>query len=271
MKISVIIPTYNRETTIERAIESVLNQTQSVDEIIVIDDGSTDNTQERLKKYDQIKILKTQNQGVSAARNLGITKASSEWLALLDSDDEWLPHKIESQKEFISKNPQAVCVHGDEVWIRNGKQINQMKKHKKGGGDQFIPSLALCLISPSCVLLSKQVVIELGGFREDFVVCEDYDLWLKLTSRYLVGFIDRPLIKKYGGHQDQLSHKYFAMDYYRVKSIAWILENRELTPEKRSAAQEMLLKKCFILIKGYKKHNHQDKLREIEKLKNHFS
>jgi len=262
--ISVIIPVFNREETIKRALESVFNQTYKDFEVIIIDDGSTDKTLSLAKEFP-VEIITQNNHGVSHARNRGIEKARGEYIALLDSDDEWLPKKLELQ---IAK--QSICCHTEEIWIRDGVRVNQMKKHKKGGGDQFIPSLGLCLISPSSVLLKREVFDEIGMFREDYPVCEDYDLWLKLTSLYEIDFIDTPLIKKYGGHEDQLSRKFFAMDYWRIKSIDWILQNRKLSSQQREACLKVLAKKTRVLLNGYQKHQNMDNFSEIQSIRSTY-
>lgn len=270
--VSVIIPTYNRASVLKRAINSVLNQTYKNIELIIIDDGSTDETQELLDQLN-LESIKTTNGGVSKARNLGIQQAQGKWLAFLDSDDEWLPEKLEKQIAFSNANPNINIIHGEEIWIRNGVRVNPKHKHKKGGGDQFLPSLKLCAISPSTVMLKKSIFNEHILFREDFPCCEDYDLWLRLTSVMNVGFIDEFLIKKYGGHEDQLSQKYKAMDYWRVKSIDWIFKNRDLSTERKNAALEELFKKSKVLLKGYEKHdNTGEHYREIKYImENYFS
>ncbi len=268
---SVIIPTFNRSHTLSRAINSVLNQKYKNFELIVIDDGSTDDTWDVLAKYPDIKILKQKNYGVSHARNRGINVAKGEWIAFLDSDDEWLPQKLELQAKYIMNNPEINWVHGEEIWIRNGVRVNQMKKHKKGGGDQFLASLKLCAISPSTVVIKKTLLSDMGNFREDYLVCEDYDLWLKISSVYPIGFIQEPIIKKYGGHGDQLSAKYFAMDYFRVKSLAWIFKNRSLSDLYKEELIKVFSKKCKILIKGYQKHGNNEKAKEVTELFNSLS
>lgn len=267
---SVLIPSFNRAAYLERAIESVINQKFDAWELIVVDDGSTDHTQALLEGYlnhPKIKTTKTSNQGVSKARNVAASFARGEWLAFLDSDDEWLPRKLLAQWEHIQSDPDVKLVHSEEIWIRNGVRINQKKKYKKNGGDQFEPSLGLCAISPSTAAIRKDVFEELGGFREDFPVCEDYDLWLKFTSLYPVGLVDEPLIKKYGGHGDQLSFKYQAMDHWRVKSMGWILENRNLSASKKEALLTVLKKKLEILIQGHEKRGNIELMRELAKMK----
>ncbi len=255
--VSVIIPTYNRASVVQKAIHSVFNQSFENWELILVDDGSTDNTRELLQPYtnhSKVKLLKTENKGVSAARNLGVEKACGKWIAFLDSDDQWFPEKLEKQMAESRRNPEFSIIHGDEMWIRQGVRVNPMKKHQKKGGDLFDQALKLCCISPSTVLIKKNLFDKVGGFREDFPVCEDYDLWLRITSRYPVGYIDDFLVKKYGGHRDQLSGKYKAMDYWRVLSLSHCLSSIPLDPKKQRLAKTELHQKGNILLKGYRKH-----------------
>ncbi len=257
--ISVIIPSYNRANTLPRAIESVLEQTDSHFELIIVDDASTDDTKKikdfyksnhRITFYENSK-----NMGVSYSRNQGVLLAKGDFLAFLDSDDSWYPNKLKLQREYFINHPQCPLVHCEETWIRNGRQVNPKKIHQKSGGNIFEKSLRLCLISPSSVMLKRSVLKDFGGWNENFIVCEDYDLWLKITSQYSVGFLETPLVMKYGGHEDQLSRKYFAMDYWRIKSINALLENFELTVEQRAEALYVLKEKSSILINGFRKHN----------------
>ena len=148
--ISVVIPTYNRAQMLERAISSVYKQTLAPAEIIVVDDGSQDSTQEMiLQKYPQVNYVKQDRKGVSIARNAGIKIAQGVWVALLDSDDEWMPRKLEEQADMAKQEPTISLIHCDETWFRNGKHVNQKKYHKKSGGQLFSVSLLRCMISPS--------------------------------------------------------------------------------------------------------------------------
>ena len=191
--ISVVIPTYNRNHTLKRAIDSVLRQTYKNFELIVVDDGSTDKTVESLSCYkEKIHLIKLgKNHGVSLARNVGIHASKGEYVCFLDSDDEWLEDKLQRQVNLLSQKKYNL-IHGEEIWIRNGKRVNQKKIHQKYGGWIFEKCLPRCLISPSAAMANKKVLLELGGFDEEFPVCEDYDLWAKITSRYEVGFIEGP-------------------------------------------------------------------------------
>ncbi len=259
--ISVIIPTFNRAPVLLRAVESVLNQTYRNVELIIVDDGSTDDTEKVLEPYRLAGSLlyhKTENAGVAASRNKGAAIASGKWLSFLDSDDEWLEEKLAEQMEFLRQNPSITIVYTDEIWIRNDVQVNKKNHHQKKGGRIFSDCIKQCLIAPSSVLLSKNLFEKMKGFDESFVVCEDYDLWLKISSQYEIGFLEQSLIKKYGGHSDQLSTKFFAMDSWRIKSMQSLLKNTALSADDKSAVIETIKTKGQILLNGYRKHgNHQ--------------
>lgn len=260
---SVIIPTYNREAVLARAIESVLSQSFQNFELIVVDDGSTDGTTELLKQYPRINYIKTTNQGVSAARNRGISMATGEWICFLDSDDEWLPKKLQLQADYILSYPNIKLIHGEEIWIRNGMRVNPKKKHQKSGGDQFFAGLKLCIISPSTVCLHRELLNEFGGFNCDYTVCEDYELWLRITAKYPIGFIETPIIKKYGGHEDQLSRKYVAMDYFRVRAMVELANTYKLKADQLKALKQEVLFKSEILLKGHVKHGQLEHLKKV--------
>ena len=265
MNISVIIPTYNRKETLKRAIQSVLIQSYTPYEIIVIDDGSDDGTKEWLKdNYPNVKYIYQMNSGVSSARNKGIKFARGDWIALLDSDDEWLPSKLKDQANEIESNPAAKFLHTNEIWIRNGVRVNQMKKHKKYGGYIFEKCLDMCRISPSSVLIKKDIFDEIGMFDETLKVCEDYDLWLRFASKYPVHFLDQPLIKKYGGHSDQLSKVDDGIESYRIRSLKKIMNSGILNKKQKTITKDVLVKKMYIYAKGLEKRN---KIRELNDTK----
>ncbi len=266
MKISVIIPTFNRAGLLKRALQSVLKQSLPVDEIIVVDDGSEDGTAELVRKsFPQIQYLCQPNHGVSAARNAGIRKAKSDWIALLDSDDEWLPRKIEKQVEALQSIPSFRLCHTDEIWIRNGRRVNPMKKHRKYGGDIFEHCLPLCVISPSSVMIHKSIFKKYGTFDEQLPVCEDYDMWLRICAFEPVLFLNEKLIIKYGGHDDQLSHTFWGMDRFRIQALEKIIAHPQLTEEKKRIATAMLRRKLEIYINGAEKRNKKDEAARYRK------
>jgi glycosyltransferase involved in cell wall biosynthesis len=274
--ISVIIPVYNRCNLIDRAIKSVLEQTRRPDEIIVIDDGSTDGTDKIIiNSYPDIILLKQKNRGVSCARNNGIKNAKGTWITLLDSDDEWLPEKLEKQLMTLQDNSSSQICHTDEIWIRNGVRVNPMKKHRKYGGNIYKYCLPLCVISPSSVMIHKDIFKDVGLFDENLPVCEDYDLWLRICSRYPVLYLRKKLIKKYGGHDDQLSLRYWGMDRFRIRALEKMINDPILSENNRKATVATAINKGRILQKGFLKHNHKEeaekmmkKLAELETLYN---
>ena len=266
MKISVIIPTYNRKKTLARAIQSVINQSFSPFEILIIDDGSNDGTEEWVKdNFQNIKYIYKNNHGVSSARNVGIENAHGDWVAFLDSDDEWLPNKLYEQVKAIDSNPEMKFFHTNEIWIRNGIRVNQMKKHKKYGGYIFEKCLDICRVSPSSVLIQKEVFDNIGIFDESLRVCEDYDLWLRITSKYPVVFLDMPLIYKYGGHADQLSKVNDGIESYRIQSLKKIIKSGFLSDEQKVMAVNALVNKMKIYSKGLEKRKKLTALKDIKK------
>jgi glycosyltransferase involved in cell wall biosynthesis len=251
--ISVVIPTYNRCTFLKEALTSVQEQSYAPIEMIVVDDGSTDGTEKMLGQLSfPLTILRQPNRGVSAARNAGIRAAHGELIALLDSDDYWLPEKIEHQVRLFQDRPEAMICQTEEIWIRNGRRVNPRRRHAKHGGMIFERTLPLCLISPSAVMLRRGLLDEVGLFDERLPACEDYDLWLRITWKYPVHLIDTPLIVKRGGHPDQLSAMP-RLDKYRIASLVNILRRGVLSADQAAAAQDVLARKCAIYANGCRK------------------
>lgn len=256
--VSIVLPTYNRCRLVCRAIDSILDQSYRAYELIVVDDGSTDATGDRLARYgDRITVIKQANRGVSAARNTGIQSASGEFIALLDSDDVWLAQKLERQIDFFRTCPQAMICQTEEIWIRNGVRVNPGKRHKKHSGMIFEKTLPLCLVSPSAVMMRKSLIDEVGLFDESLPACEDYDLWLRISWKYPVYLIDTPLIIKHGGHADQLS-RMPELDKYRIRALEKILKTGRLSQQQRSAALETIKEKCRIYAAGCRKRGRTD-------------
>jgi len=270
--VTVILPTWNRAEWLEQSIESVLSQTFQDFELILVDDASTDSTPEILEKYSKkIRCIKfAENLGVSSARNEAISKSSSMWIAFIDSDDFWHPEKLQKQIAYIKFRPECPVHFTDEIWIRNGVRVNPKKKHQKLEGWIFKPSLELCLISPSSVILKREILEVNGMFDETLPICEDYDLWLRLTSRYEVALLNEKLMTRHGGHLDQLSRCVWGVDRYRIQSIRKILDTEKLKPQDDLAAKLVLRKKCSILINGFLKRGKIKQAEYYEKIKNEY-
>lgn len=263
--ISVVIPTRDRSAMLRRAIESVLCQTRPPDELVVVDDGSSDDTSKWLPtSYANIRYIGQGPCGVGAARNRGIRESTGSWVAFLDSDDEWMPNKLARQMEALVQNPNHRVCHTDEIWIRRGRRVNPKQKHAKSGGWIFQRCLPLCMISPSSVVIHRGVFDEVGMFDEDLPVCEDYELWLRVCSTYSVLYVDEPLVIKYGGHADQLSKRYWGMDRFRIRALEGILQSSSLTPDERAAALKTLVDKIGVYLTGARKRGKTDEIEDYE-------
>jgi len=269
--ISIIIPTFNRSSRLTVAIESVFRQTYQFFELIVIDDGSTDHTEEVIKSYDnRVRYFFQQHQGVSAARNVGIEKSKGSYICFLDSDDEWVPEKLATQVRLVRSNPRIKICYTDEIWIRKGVRVNPKKIHKKYSGWIYQRCLPLCIISPSSVMIHRDVFDKAGMFDPRMTVCEDYDLWLRISHFYPITFIPQKLIIKHGGHNDQLSQKYWGMDHYRVMAMEKMLNYYDLKSEDKKATIHMLHKKCNILANGFFKRGKKQKADHYISLRNKY-
>jgi glycosyltransferase involved in cell wall biosynthesis len=266
--VSVIIPTFNRSHLLEETLNSVLAQSFKDFEIIVVDDASTDGTQILLNKFSSLQtIVLDVNQGVSYARNRGIEVAKGRYICFLDSDDLWEPKKLEIQTQWMEEHIEFAACQTEEIWIRNGVRVNPGEKHKKYSGDIFLQSLPLCIVSPSSVMIRTNILKETGGFDTKLLACEDYDLWLRMSSKFSFGYINQNLLIKYGGHEDQLSRKYWGMDRFRVYSLSKLLSLESLSKEQTGSVLDVLIKKCEILLKGFEK---REKLKEVDIYKKHL-
>jgi len=258
-KVSVIIPTYNRQAMVKEAVDSILAQDFEDFELIVVDDGSMDGTVEEMKRYGgRVKLIEhSENRGVSAARNTGVLHSRGKYIAFLDSDDLWVKGKLNIQVNFLDENPQYPLCYTDEIWIRRGKRVNPMKKHSKYSGWILEQCLPLCIISPSSAMMRRNLFPRAGLFDEALPVCEDYDFWLRVSARFPIFFINRKLIIKRGGHADQLSQRSWGNDRYRVIALEKLLSEHFLREEERKRVLEEMKKKCRILSAGFLKRGNE--------------
>jgi len=261
ISVAVIIPVYNREKCIVRALQSVVAQSWSPTQIIVVDDGSTDGTAavlDRVKNTFNLTVITLNtNHGVSFARNRGVAASTASFIAFLDSDDLWEPNKLEQQMRWFQKNPHMRIVQTREIWIRSGKRVNPPKTHIKKSGHIFMASLKRCMITPSSVVMDRGLFDEFRGFNESLPACEDYDLWLKITSRYSVGLVDEDLMTRYGGHGDQLSATVPVLDRYRVRSMLDVLHHYKISPEQEEKLRATMVKKAAIIAAGCQKRGYK--------------
>ncbi len=256
MQVSVIIPTYNRGQRLKKAIDSVLAQTHQDFELIVVDDGSDDNTAGLIGNYNSdILYIRQENRGPAAARNRGIEKARYNILAFLDSDDWFAENKLATQIKAMGQKPSCLISHTNEIWYRNGRILNQKRKHKKNSGDIFKQSLELCAVGMSTVMMRREIFERYGLFDEDLPCCEDYDLWLRVSAEQEFLLVEEPLTLKDGGRDDQVSTIYrTGMDKFRIQAIMKILVSGRLTEEQAGIARRELERKCRIYGTGCIKH-----------------
>lgn len=271
--ISVIIPTHNRAEFLKEAIQSVLDQegfgfsaSDRECELLVIDDGSTDDTKRVVQSFPAgVSYHYQDHSGVSRARNFGLEMAKGEFVAFLDSDDLWKKDKLFVQMSLMESLPETKVCYTEEIWIRKGRAVNPKKKHQKHSGWIFDKVLPLCLLSLSSTLFRREVFENVGGFDEDLPACEDYDLGLRVAHRHPIRLIASPLIIKRGGHSDQLSHRFWGMDRFRVRALEKALQ-LDLNPQQRILVQQELIKKCRILIGGFEKRNNQSEAERYSRL-----
>ena len=254
--VSIIIPTFNRGYCLQKAIDSVLTQTYPYFELIVVDDGSGDNTAKLVKGYGaDIVYLRQRNRGPAAARNSGVQAARYKLLAFLDSDDRFAENKLEVQIRALQENPSYLISHTQEIWYRNGRILNQKIRHKKNDGNIFSQSLELCAVGMSTVMMHRKIFERYGLFDEEYPCCEDYEFWLRVSAEQKFLLVDQPLTLKDGGRDDQVSSLYrVGMDKYRIQAIMKILASGALTEEQKRAAQAELQRKCMIYGSGCIKH-----------------
>lgn len=270
-KVSVIIPTYNRASFLHEAIDSVLHQSYQDFELILIDDGSDDDTRDILKPYQgRLNYHYQENAGISKTRNTGLRIAQGEFIAFLDSDDLWTRRKLEKQMEIFEQIDEAEICYTDEVWIRKGVRVNPKKYHRKYTGWIFQYCIPLCIISLSSALIRRNLFAQVGLFDEQLPACEDYDLWLRASLVTPIHFIPEPLIIKRGGHPDQLSQKYWGMDRFRITALENILKHPNLTDDQRGLVIRDIVRRCEILAQGYEKRGKTKEWNIYRRKKEHY-
>lgn len=273
--VTIIIPTYNRKSYLERAIESVLGQDYRQFRIIVVDDGSTDSTADLIrsigdpKRVDYVKFSHSGFPG--KVRNAGAAVATGKYLAFLDSDDLWKPEKLARQVVFFREHPDIRICHTREIWQRGQKIVFQAGQRHKRSGDIFPDALKKCIIGPSTVMMRRELFQEFGGFREDLEIAEDYELWLRITAKYSVGYIDKPLVIKRGGHSDQLSEKYGQIEIFRIKALLLNLEAGSFRGEHQELATRELVRKCRIYAAGCEKRGKREEARRYREIADRYA
>lgn len=265
-EVSVIIPTYNRRAMVLEAIDSVLAQSFRDFELIVIDDGSTDGTDQQISQLtdDRIRVQSIKHSGPAAARNHGVALARAPTIAFLDSDDLWAPTKLARQLDFMRANQGCAISQTGEIWMRDGRRVNPGMRHRKRAGDIFFDSLRTCLISMSAAMMRTDLFRSLNGFDESMLAAEDYDLWLRILVDNEAGLLDEPLVTRRGGRPDQTSAATPAIDRFRILALTKLLADERLSPARRSAVVEVLAEKCRIYAGGLRRRGRTEAARFYE-------
>jgi glycosyltransferase involved in cell wall biosynthesis len=252
---------------VREAIASVLAQRNVDYELIVVDDGSTDGSAEELEapladcQPPSFRVIRAAHGGPALARNRGVASAAGEFIAFLDSDDLWMPAKLERQLAFMRANPDVRIAQCGERWLRDWHPVNPGRRHRKRAGAFFEDSLRTCLVSPSATIMRTDFFRALGGFDPTLAACEDYDLWLRVLVESPIGLLDEPLAIRRAGHPGQLSATVPALDRFRIIAIMKILGDARLTARQRTAACDVMIEKCGIYGAGLDRRGRLDEAR----------
>ncbi len=257
MAVSVVIPAYNADTFLRRALDSVLAQTEPVGEIIVIDDGSTDDTRALVRSYGAVVRCRYQaNAGVAAARNRGIHEARGRWVAFLDADDEWHPWKNERQMAVLRAYPDLLwCACEGEVVRGTQSQANPLARrarralHKHGFFcDYFAAAEMGVFLHTSGMLVATDILRDIGGFDTALHGPEDVDLWSRLALRHAaIGYVPEVCYRYYADVENSLS-KNGLRTHYMLKSMAKIADDLEEHPERADIYRGFAQRQAFRLL-----------------------
>lgn len=199
-RVSVVIPSFNMGELLSDAIESVLHQTYKSYEIIIVDDGSTDNTREIAEKYlaKGVRYHQQKNQGVAAARNAGIRLSKGEFVAFLDADDLWLPDKLELQMDAINEFNVGIIACGYRlIDYVSGSSLSEVVRKNYSGREELYKTLCISQIIPACssgMVIKTDYFRTVGYFDEALRIAEDWEIWLRLAERYEIKFVELPLV-----------------------------------------------------------------------------
>lgn len=269
-EVSVVIPTYQRKELLRAAVDSVLAQTFQAIELIVVDDCSTDGSAEYLEALGRRErrvrpLLLDRHIGLpGAVRNRGIEEATGALVAFLDSDDRWLPEKLSLQVPLHRKDGFRLT-HTRERWLRKGREVSQKGQTHRRRGDIFEDALVKCTIGPSTAMVDRGLLEEVGGFDEELEVAEDYELWLRITARERVGYLDLPLTEKHAGHGDQLSEKYGQIEGFRIEALRRVIARGVLEGSRAPAARRELARKLLIYAAGARKRGRSEEASLLER------
>lgn len=245
--ISVVIPAYNAAHLLDRSIASVLDQSHPVDEVLVVDDGSSDNTAEVVARYDApVRLVSKPNGGAASARNAGVRAATSEWIAFLDADDRWLPEKVERVLALAAGQPEAGLLYTDaEVIGLDGRSTGRFLEDKGPvTGWAFERLLSSFFVLPSTVVARRSLLIEAGLFNETMRHAEDYDLCLRLARLTQFALLPEALTL-YQRQPNSLTTHLLAEDEAHIPLFRRLLADGQLSASQRATIERRLAQSLF--------------------------
>ena len=273
--VAVIIPVRGRPRLLERALQSVLDQSVAPAEVLVIvdetprggaadADSATGFADSFAARGAGFTVLHSDGRGPAAARNLGARAARTKWLALLDSDDTWSPEKLALQLAYREKRPQLHGCQTLESWFRDGVELQQPQRLRPRPGRFLRDSFFTCLVACSAVMIRRDTLLGLGGFDESYVVCEDFELWLRYLEQYPMGLVPLALTQKHAGGWPQQSQSQTMLDAVRIRAILSAVDRKTISAEERVAAHAACSQKLEILGRGAARHGSADRIRALE-------
>jgi glycosyltransferase involved in cell wall biosynthesis len=262
--ISVVIPLYNAEKYIGDTLESVLAQTYSTFEIIVVNNSSTDSSLDIVKKYSDVKVISQENQGPSVARNKGVALSKGDFIAFLDADDLWVPDKLKIQMEYFNNNPQVGLVYSKYTSVRNGK-ILRTRPQNGYSGWIFTKLLYKSIIQTSTVMVKRECLDAVGPYDESFSLGDEYDMFLRIAKKFQCGFVDKGLIR-YRIHDNNTSKNVFLFDKENLGVYKKIYNNfTDLDGKQKRILRKRIARYSMKVAEGL---NSQGKLEESKKYQN---
>ncbi len=298
-RVSVIVPTHNRRESVTEALDSIMAQTFREFEIVVTDDGSTDGTPalifealgaERevveylnrlgpanLKPFSHrfssgsvpIQYHYGISRGLSTARNRGIRMARGELVAFLEADDLWEPRHLETLAAFLGENPEAQVCRAAERTVRDGK-TRAPRRPAAASGWIFESALEASPMSPSAVMVRRCCFNECGAFDENLPACDEYDLWVRMTSRYPIHFVDGPVVTRRSTRPDG-SSRAWGWDRFRVYALEKAFQSGHLSSDQRFQVAQEIVRKCERLVDGFRRQKSEERANFYERKRRRFA
>lgn len=250
--VSVVIATYNKDDTIGAAIDSVLNQTYRDFEILVVDDGSTDDTARRVKTYgDKVRYLPKKNGGTGTTRNLGIAEARGRFVAFLDGDDLWLPDKLKLQMAAFEKEPELTAVQCSAHYVDPSLKVIETR-HCTPRNDSLLDFLLFRNLPAfaSCVVVRREAFDRIGGFGTNLVILSDWDMCCRLAKEGTLRSVPEPLVlyRQYPNNQSRSVEIHI---WSGMRSMRRFFADPDLQPEIRSREQQVRARFYAMIAGGY--------------------